>query len=319
MAWQNFLRDNSDAMLQAGIGLIGGRTASEQATMGLQGFSNGRKQSSTLKFLQQKAPELAQAVQSGAIEAGDAYKLHYQQQMEAAKPKNPFIPVGGSLYNKDDGTWLSPPDKAGGQDEYSNRISAARTLGLGEDDPAYKAFVLTGDMPKENQQALTTTDKKAILEADDLVASSQNAVESLRKARTLSDTANAGWFAGTRAAIGNNLPDVLVPNVISSPESSAATSDFDNAVVGNALTQLKAIFGGAPTEGERQILLELQGSSSQPREVRNKILERATEMAQRRLEFNKQRADSLRGGTYYKNNAGAPAAGLEDPLNIRNK
>lgn len=319
MAWQDFLKNNSDTLLQTGIGLIGGQTASQQATMGLQGFANGRKQSSTLKFLEQNAPELAQAVQSGAIDPGEAYKIHLQQQAEAAKPQNPFIPVGGSLYNKTDGTWLSPPVKAGGMDEYSNRISAAKTLGLPEDDPAYKAFVLTGKMPKEDQQALTTTDKKAILEADDLVASSQNAIDSLTKARNLSDTANSGWFAGTRAAIGNNLPDMLVPDAISSPESSAATSDFDNAVVGNALTQLKAIFGGAPTEGERQILLDLQGSSSQPKAVRDKILERATEMAQRRLEFNKQRADGLRGGSYYKNQAGAPAAGVEDPLDIRNK
>jgi hypothetical protein len=119
MAWQDFLRNNSDTMLQTGIGLIGGRTGSEQATMGLQGFSNGRKQSSTLKFLEQNAPELAQAVQAGAIEPGEAYKMHLQQMADASKPKNPWQAVGGSLHNFETGEWRSPPQQEGAnQDEY---------------------------------------------------------------------------------------------------------------------------------------------------------------------------------------------------------
>jgi len=67
---------------------------------------------------------------------------------------------------------------------------------------------------------------------------------------------------------------------------------------------LKAIFGGNPTEGERAILLDIQGSSSQPDAVRQKIFDRAIQLAQRRLEFNYQKANELRGGQYYKTKTG---------------
>jgi hypothetical protein len=193
--------------------------------------------------------------------------------------------------------------KNGGQDDYANRAAMAAQLGMGPDDPRYQSFVLTGKMPREDAQALTAVDKKAILEADEMVAVNEGAINALKQAKAVSTQANAGWFSGTRATIGSNLPDWMVPDAVSSPESSAATQDFDNAVIGQALTQLKAIFGGAPTEGERKILLDLQGSSNLQPEVREKILDRAIQMAERRLEFNRQRAEEMRGGTYYKPNS----------------
>jgi hypothetical protein len=179
----------------------------------------------------------------------------------------------------------------------------AQKLGMTPDDPRYQSFVLTGKMPREDAQALTAVDKKAILEADEMVAVNEGAITALKQAKSISDQANAGWLSGTRATLGANLPDLMIPDQISSPESSTATIDFDNAVVGQALTQLKAIFGGAPTEGERKILLDLQGSSNLPKESRDKILERAIAAAERRLEFNRQRAEEMRGGTYYKPNS----------------
>lgn len=190
--------------------------------------------------------------------------------------------------------------KNGGQDDYANRAAMAEQLGMTKDDPRYQSFVLTGKMPREDAQALTAVDKKAILEADEMVAVNEGAIDALKQAKSVSKDANSGWFSGTRATLGANLPDYLVPDVVSSPDSSAATQDFDNAIVGQALTQLKAIFGGAPTEGERKILLDLQGSSNLQPEVREKIIDRAIAAAERRLEFNRQRAEELRGNTYYK-------------------
>ena len=73
-----------------------------------------------------------------------------------------------------------------------------------------------------------------------------------------------------------------------------------------ALQQLKAIFGGMPTEGERKILLELQASADKPDAVRQEILKRAAALAENRLKFNEQRAAELRGGSYYKPQGGAP-------------
>ncbi|WP_373413715.1 phage tail tip lysozyme [Ensifer aridi] len=192
--------------------------------------------------------------------------------------------------------------------EVEARKAAAQEIGLTPDDPRYQTFVLTGKMPREDAQALTATDKKAILEADEMVAANQSALDALSQAEGLSEKANSGWFAGARASIGNNLPDWMVPDLISSPASSQATTDMDNAIIGQAITQLKTIFGGNPTEGERNILLELQGSSTMPREVRKQVFSRARALAEKRLQFNNDRAADLRGGTYYKPDR-TPAAG----------
>lgn len=192
--------------------------------------------------------------------------------------------------------------------EIDARKAAAAELGLSPEDPRYESFVLTGKFPREDSQSLTATDKKAILEADEMVAANQSALDALSQAEALSDQANSGWFAGARASIGNNLPDWMVPDIVSSPQSSQATTDMDNAIIGQAITQLKTIFGGNPTEGERNILLELQGSSTMPREVRKQVFSRARALAEKRLQFNNDRAADLRGGTYYKPDR-APATG----------
>ncbi|MDW9699270.1 hypothetical protein GOB04_17660 [Sinorhizobium meliloti] len=192
--------------------------------------------------------------------------------------------------------------------EVDARKAAAESLGLTPQDPRYQSFILTGKFPREDAQSLTATDKKAILEADEMVAANQSALDALSQAEGLSDKANSGWFAGARASIGNNLPDWMVPDIVSSPQSSQATTDMDNAIIGQAITQLKTIFGGNPTEGERNILLELQGSSTMPREVRKQVFSRARALAEKRLQFNNDRAADLRGGTYYKPDR-APATG----------
>ena len=75
-----------------------------------------------------------------------------------------------------------------------------------------------------------------------------------------------------------------------------------------ARPQLKAIFGGMPTEGERKILLEMQGAASQPPKVRKGIFERAEKAVQARLKFAGEKAKRLREGTYFTGE-GLPSIG----------
>lgn len=137
--WQDFLKNNSDTLLQTGMGLIGGRTASEQASMGLQGFQQGRKMNRTMQFLQEKNPELAQAVQSGALDAGDAFKIHMQQQAEASKPKNPWMAVGGSLFNTENQSFLTPPEKPADLPSSVDEYNFAKSQGFNGSYMDYKA------------------------------------------------------------------------------------------------------------------------------------------------------------------------------------
>lgn len=119
MAPMDFFRNNNQALLQAGMGLLGGRTGSEQAAMGMQGFAGAQQQNKTMQFLQNTDPELAQAVQAGALTPGDAFKLSYQRRLEAQAPKKPnLMGAGGAIYNADNGEWLTPPPGSGNDAEY---------------------------------------------------------------------------------------------------------------------------------------------------------------------------------------------------------
>lgn len=156
-------------------------------------------------------------------------------------------------------------------------------------NPQTQQFIATGRYPKEDQQRLTALEKKSIMDADEMVQTNQSVIENLNYAKTLSPKAMGFRGAGIVSEAGALIGE----------ESSIATKELDNVVKSNALGQLKAIFGGAPTEGERAILLELQGASSQPDTVRQKIFDRAIALANKRLEFNKNKADELRSGTYF--------------------
>lgn len=175
-------------------------------------------------------------------------------------------------------------------EETEGRKSAAASAGLKPGDAGYQGYILTGKMPREDSGPLSATDKKAILEADEMVLTNRTAIDNLRQAKALSGRAYEGAFAGARGSIAGNLGS----------DAGKATIEYDNLVTTTALGQLKAIFGGNPTEGERKIMLDVQGSASMPRDVREKVLDRAIAAAERRMAFNEQRANELRGGDYYK-------------------
>lgn len=179
-------------------------------------------------------------------------------------------------------------------DDVEARRQAAASLGLREGTPQFQSYVLTGKMPREDQQPLSASDKKAILEADDAVMSAESVIGNLKAAKDLSAKAYAGPLAGMRGTIAAQF----------SGERGEATLELDNLVTTNALGQLKAIFGAAPTEGERKILLDIQGSSNLPHPLRVKIYDRGIALAERRLKINRERADDMRGQTYFRPDGG---------------
>ena len=52
--------------------------------------------------------------------------------------------------------------------------------------------------------------------------------------------------------------------------------------------------------------MEIQGSIGQPVNVRQKIYDRGIALAEKRLGFNRQRAQELRRGSYYRNPGQSP-------------
>lgn len=235
----------------------------------------------------------------------------YLEQRMPAKNSPMIIPAGAMAIDPSTGEQIALNPKSFG--------SVAGASGMGRIPAGYRISedgsrleAIPGGpedptMPRAPSE-LTATDKKAILEADDLVAANEAVINSLGQALQLNPQANSGYTAGARTWMGNNLPDMLVPDALSSPQSAQASSELNNVVTEQALNSLKTVFGGNPTEGERRILLDMQGSINQPPNVRQAIYQRALQAAQKRLEFNRQRVAALRGGTFYSpgSQAGQP-------------
>lgn len=155
--------------------------------------------------------------------------------------------------------------------------------------------------PVKAQQAgaMNSTIQGAILDTDDKVSSTKNAITNLKDALKYSEKAYDGIGAAQRAT---------ARGLFGEDERATATTMLDNIVTGNALEMLKSTFGAAPTEGERAILLQLQGSANLPRAQREAIYTRAIQMAEARLASNQQKAADLRSGTYFSQQQGIPYA-----------
>lgn len=150
---------------------------------------------------------------------------------------------------------------------------------------------------------MSATAQKELIETDDAITAGQSGISNLKQALQLSKNSYDGVGATQRATIAGNVPGGLFVD----EEVAKNTVLLNNIVTGNALEMLKSTFGGAPTEGERQILLQLQGSANLPRAQREAIYQKAIQAAERRLATNQQKAASLRNGTFF-GGAGASTA-----------
>lgn len=158
--------------------------------------------------------------------------------------------------------------------------------------------------PKAKSGPMSVTLQKELIESDDNVQSAAAAIESLRKAKTINDAAYSGYGASTRAALVSNL---------GGSESADATVELDNLIGNQALGSLKSIFGAAPTEGERKILIDLQASSDKSPAQRATIIDRAIKAAEVRAKYANSKAQSIRSGKYLTEGAPIPDAGGAAP------
>ena len=76
------------------------------------------------------------------------------------------------------------------------------------------------------------------------------------------------------------------------------TRVINNLLSAQGLAKLRATFGGSPTEGERSILLELEGIGAKTKDERGKIIMRAYMVLQDRMDREKARLDKINAGKY---------------------
>ncbi len=155
-----------------------------------------------------------------------------------------------------------------------------------QQDGSYKPVYVTPTKARN----LSTNEQKEVFEADEGVQAGGNVITSLDKALELNKQAYSGPAAQTRGYLTSLV----------GAEEGTATEDLTNVITGQVLESLKATFGAAPTEGERQILQDVQGSVSKAPEVRERIYQRARAAAQKRVQFNQGKASAIRSGEYFQ-------------------
>ena len=163
--------------------------------------------------------------------------------------------------------------------------------GLVPGTPEFQARVkkLAGEGKGMNLSAKEQTE---LFEAEDQVNAGKTVILNLSKAKELNSKAYSGFGAGARRTMARNIPGV------GGSEGVTATTELENLVLTNGLDQLKATFGGNPTEGERAILLQIQGSLSMGVEERDKLWDRAMQMAARRVRIGQDKMKKLQSGAY---------------------
>lgn len=139
---------------------------------------------------------------------------------------------------------------------------------------------------------LSPTEQKEMFEADDAVNAGKVVMLNLLKAKELNNKAYSGFGAGARRTIARNIPGV------SESEGVTATTELETLVGQNMLDQLKATFGGAPSDAEGRVLRELQGSLSMAPNERAAIWDRAIALAARRVKTNQEKMKKLQSGAY---------------------
>ena len=129
-----------------------------------------------------------------------------------------------------------------------------------------------------------------VAETEDKLAGLQGARDALAEARKLSPQAYAGPAADLRgrAAATTGFDSA----------SGTATTQFSSVMTEQALGQLRTIFGGNPTEGERKILLDMMASTTMSRAEREALIKRAEDAVAVREQSARQRLTQLRRGDY---------------------
>lgn len=153
-------------------------------------------------------------------------------------------------------------------------------------------LLIKGGQPlkTQSQKPMSATVQRELFETDDSITAGGAAIRNLDDALGYSKNSYDGVGAVERAKAAGHFRN---------SEQAKNTVLLNNIMTGNALESLKATFGAAPTEGERKILLELQGSANLPRAQREAIYTRARAAAERRLTVNQKKAQGLRDGTYF--------------------
>ena len=158
----------------------------------------------------------------------------------------------------------------------------------------------------QNQQAqqakLSPAEMKLKTDVEDILTSTDQAMLDLKRAYQLNPNTFDTSLADTAQrklleAAGSKDPKVI------------ATREQTNLLSKSAVGKLKTAFGGNPTEGERKILLDLEGIDAKSKEERAIIMRNSYTALKNRREREQKRLNDIKQGLY--RDTSAPSGELE--------
>ena len=139
---------------------------------------------------------------------------------------------------------------------------------------------------------LGNIDQAKLKEADDALNTGRSTIRDYVTMQRLNETALGSFAAGPRGWLAARTG-------IGGKQAGEDTRVLENMLQSIALQQLKPTFGAAPTEGERKILLQIQGSINDTPEQRRVLLQRGAEIARRHFIYNQKYANAVRAGNQH--------------------
>lgn len=157
---------------------------------------------------------------------------------------------------------------------------------------------------REQASKLTPAEVKLKSEAETALGGIDDAMGSLKRAYAL----NPNTFEGTLVDLAQlktlEQTNPKDPRVL-------ATREQKNLLSKGAISNLRATFGGNPTEGERNALLDLEGIDSKSKEERARIMKNTYRLLQARRDREQKRLNEITQGLYRSTSEAGGAGGIE--------
>lgn len=169
----------------------------------------------------------------------------------------------------------------------------------------------------------SVTELKQIHAADDEVIGYQNSIDTLNKAKSLivkdpnnpqgaanGPMAYEGMGSGWAGYIGSRVPG---GSYLFDKDRAQATDEYGTIMNMEAIKAMSETLKGATTNFELQEFVRILADPSQPREIRERTINRMLSLLEKRKNLAGRRSEEIRSGDYYRPEAGgAGASGVID-------
>lgn len=139
---------------------------------------------------------------------------------------------------------------------------------------------------------LSSKDREELYTTDAAVKAGTSALLLLNKAKTINPKAYEGFTAGARRTVARNLPG------FKKSEGVTATTTLENILTRQAIGQLKATFGGNPSDAESRLLLRLEGAIDMSVEERDALIDESLAAVARRVREGRDKIKAIKSGGF---------------------